>query len=341
MATFASSFGKKLLLVMDILASSGIATGLSGPLPWRGILLQLLPMPLKSNNPQLLRRNPRRSALTASPPISLVGGFLGFIVLVLCAPPSHGSALITGPWAREVAPRETGPFPYPGDFSAEFVFGWSNVPAGQAEFVLRRSGGGRYRAEFSGRTTGLARRLWQADITYQCSGLVRGLQTIDLHQIEEYRRHRIDMKATFTPEGVRRIRQRIPSPDEAYWRNFALPGLRDILGAMLFVHSQPLRPGDQIVTLCYPGDAPYLVRIKVADPELVSWQTEKIPALRLDLSIQRIETRSADRGQLRPHRRFRSGSVWLSADARRLPLRAEVSLFIGFVYAELVSWQKL
>jgi hypothetical protein len=40
---------------------------------------------------------------------------------------------------------------------------------------------------------------------------------------------------------------------------------------------------------------------------------------------------------LAPHKKFRSGRVWISDDARRLPLRAEVDVFIGSVFAELAK----
>jgi hypothetical protein len=38
-----------------------------------------------------------------------------------------------------------------------------------------------------------------------------------------------------------------------------------------------------------------------------------------------------------PHGKFRSGSVWISDDADRIPLRAEVDIFIGYVFGELES----
>jgi len=265
---------------------------------------------------------------------------LFFLAIGLLLPQtSLCASMITGPWAGELQPRSTGKFPPLENCEADFVFGWSNVAAGMAEFQFQRVGTHEYKAKFSGETTGWVRTLWQADITYETRGTMANLQPIWFRQIEKYRRYLIGIEAEFTAENVRRIRQRIPSPDKASWRSFHLPGLRDILAAMLFVRSQSLEPGEKIVTLCYPGDAPYLIHISVVGNENIRWQEKSTPAIRMDLNIQRIETRSAERGQLRPHRRFRSGSVWISNDNRRLPLRAEVSIFVGFVYAELIAWQ--
>lgn len=246
---------------------------------------------------------------------------------------------ITGPWEERLSPKQPGSFPLFGDVHAEFVFGWSNVPAGRATFTFSNPPGPNYHGRFHGMTTDFARTLWQTDIHYDTHGLKKNLQPLGFRQVEYYRSYRIEIDAEFTPENFRRIRQRIPSRDRASWRSFELPGLRDLLATMLFVHSQPLRPGDQILTLCHPGDAPYLVGVSVRNRETLVWQDRELPVIRLDIELQRIETRGAERGELRPHRRFRSGSVWISDDNRRLPLRAEVSIFIGFVYAELVSWE--
>ena len=62
-------------------------------------------------------------------------------------------------------------------------------------------------------------------------------------------------------------------------------------------------------------------------------------AIQLDLKIQRVNTKKGN--TLEPHSKFRSGKIWLSNDADRIPLRAEVDIFIGYVFAEIVDHQKL
>jgi hypothetical protein len=63
----------------------------------------------------------------------------------------------------------------------------------------------------------------------------------------------------------------------------------------------------------------------------------EVKAIRFDLRIQTIETMGPNIGRLAPHKKFRSGRVWMSDDSRRLPLKAEVDVFIGSVFAELVK----
>jgi hypothetical protein len=64
---------------------------------------------------------------------------------------------------------------------------------------------------------------------------------------------------------------------------------------------------------------------------------KKIRAIRFTIAIQTIETMGPNIGRLTPHKKFRSGRIWMSDDTRRLPLKAEVDVFVGSVFAELVE----
>jgi hypothetical protein len=121
------------------------------------------------------------------------------------------------------------------------------------------------------------------------------------------------------------------------WEFTELPGVRDLFAAMLFVRSQPLREGDHLRLVVFPDQNPYLVDLTVAGHDRLTISGKKIMATRFTLRIQMIETRGENRGRLAPHRKFHSGRIWMSDDAQRLPLRAEVDIFIGRVFAEMVS----
>ena len=121
------------------------------------------------------------------------------------------------------------------------------------------------------------------------------------------------------------------------WTFTRLPGVRDLFAAMLFVRSQPLRNGDRLRLTVFPDQNPYLVDLTVAGRDTLTILGKKTPAIRFTIGIRTIETRGPNAGRLAPHGKFRSGRVWMSDDARRLPLRAEVDVFIGSVFAELAK----
>lgn len=243
------------------------------------------------------------------------------------------------PWRKLLTPDRVGNAVPLRPFNATFVFGWSNVPAGEAKVSLRFPTGDRFAVEAEGSSAGLARRLWQLDATYEVEGNARNFVASSFQQREFYRRHRIELDAVFQNGGAKRLRQREPSPDRNKWREYAVEGMRDLAGTMLYIRSQPLRNGDRIVTLCFPGDNPYLVEIEVLGREKLEVAGEEVDSIKLALDLQRIETRGEDKGKLFPHRRFRSGTIWLADNDWRLPLRAEVRIFFGYVYGELESWE--
>jgi hypothetical protein len=270
--------------------------------------------------------------------VALLSGALGLLSIL-----SHASAQIpyaqaspTPPdWTSEIRPTEAGQAVPLQPLQLRFEFGWAEIPAGWIEVSLDFSPA-TYEVRATGASSGLARSLWKLDAEFFARGQRENFLPDKIRQTERYARHQIDLEANFSANGVRRIRQRTPSSEIAQWRSIELPGLRDLAGVMLFIRSQPLLPGDEIITLCFPGDAPYLVRLRSEGPEIIQWNQTPTPALRLQLSLQRVGTKGEEKGLLLPHRRFRQATIWLANDAQRLPLRARADLIFGYVYGELL-----
>lgn len=240
-------------------------------------------------------------------------------------------------WRKELQPERAGNFEPMPPFEAEFSFGWSNVAAASAQ-VRYQPDGNSYHLEARGATEGLARRLWRLDATHETRGRTRQWLPERMTQLEQYARHRIDIENIFEGDLVRRLRYRTPSPDPPKWKDISVDTpLRDLVATMLFVRSQPLNDGDRIGLVAFPGDSPFFVRLEVEGRDTISIAGRDIPAIRLNQIIHRIETKGEDKGRLSAHRRYRSGTIWISDDELRMPLRSEVRLFIGFVFGR-VEW---
>lgn len=240
-----------------------------------------------------------------------------------------------GGWRESLTDPAPGPFPMVRPFDAEFRFGWSEIEAARASARFRIDGG-RMAIEASGGTSGLARTLWQLDASHEAYGDLGGLRSDWFQQTERYVNRSIFTCAAFKPDGVWRFRQvSIDPPEKARWKRTPIEPIRDLFATMLFIRSQPLRDGDVVRCLTFPGDAPFLVTIKVLDRARLAVGGESRDAIKLDLDIQRVGTKGDRKDKLEPHRKFRSGRIWLSDDADRFPLRAEVDLFIGYVFAEV------
>ena len=114
--------------------------------------------------------------------------------------------------------------------------------------------------------------------------------------------------------------------------------MRHLFAGLLFIRSQPLSPGDTVRLLIYPGGSSFFVEIHSSGPRTIHLEDGPREALQLDLNIQRVNHKKDH--TLEPHSKFRSGKIWISNDAERIPLRAEVDIFIGYVFAEIVHYQQ-
>lgn len=255
-----------------------------------------------------------------------IGIFLAFVLL---------PAASRAGWLEGVQQLLPGDFrPPPDKLRARYVFGWSGIQAAAADVQLERGAGGRWNAMVRGGTTGAARKLWKLDADFTSEIAEKGWQSVYCALTENYQRYRVTETSEFRPGGVRSRRESTKEgASPGTWLNFYVPGLRDMAGALLLARSQPLNNGDNLSLAVFPGEWMYLVRLKVLGREKLRWQGEKRDVLRCALEIDWIDKDYS----LKPHKKFQRGTVWVSDDELRLPLRVEVKVFVGHVFAELVE----
>ncbi|MEX1044697.1 MAG: DUF3108 domain-containing protein, partial [Chthoniobacterales bacterium] len=242
--------------------------------------------------------------------------------------------LVAGPlqagWREEVRGLRAGAFPLLPDLTARYVFGWSGIEAAEADVTLRRGPSGIFTGTVRGGTKGAARTLYKIDADYRTEVGAGDFRSRGFTLIENYRRYRVEEKVEFPPGGARAWRETTrKGAKPPKWKNFYVPGLRDMAGAVLLARSQPLRDGDRLRLAVFPGDWMYAVTLKVERREKIAWRGQKRKAIRVALEIDRINKDYS----LTPHKKFHHGTIWVSDDALRLPLRIEVKVFVGHVFA--------
>lgn len=257
--------------------------------------------------------------------LTVAGGLWG-------PPTAHGQ---TPDWLSRISPYAPGPVPMIQPFRASMRFGWSGFEAARAEAVMT-SRGGRVEIRVTGGTTGVVRGLWKLDARHRCTFFEQGLRPDYFHQEETYSNRKITTEAVFQKDGLWRKRETVPGTG-AKWKKIRIEPIRDIISAMFYVRSQPLTPRTELSFLAFPGDSPFLVRVRVVGRETLTWKGTRRPAIKLELQLQRILLEKDEAPRLQAHGKFRKGTVWLTDDRERFPLRAEVDVFIGSVFAELES----
>jgi len=254
-------------------------------------------------------------------------------------------------WEKTLTPPAPVPFGPIDPFRATYRFGWEGVGAGGAEVEVTtgydESGIPdplRRRITGKGGPNSLIRKLWNYYADYIGEAGVDGQTPSWFHMDEEVSKGDYLSDAYFSSNGFGSgggggsflACHRFPWENKP-WTFAKLPGVRDLFASMLLVRSQPLRDGDRLRLTVFPDRSPYLVDLTVEGRDSLVMFGRKIRAIRFSVKIQSIETQGPGIGRLAPHRKFRSGRVWMSDDARRIPLRAEVDVFIGSVFAELVK----
>jgi hypothetical protein len=239
-------------------------------------------------------------------------------------------------WEGKLTPAADSPFPALAPFRAVYRFGWEGIPAGGAVVkVSKGSSPGALRIDAEGGPNPVIRRLWNYRARYAGEAGANGQVPSWFRMDEEVGRGDLLSEACFT-EGVAVSCHRFVW-EEKPLRVTRLPGVRDLFAAMLRVRSQPLHDGDRLLLTVFPDQNPYLVELRVEGREILRLGERRVPAIRFGVGIQTIATDGSGIGRLAPHKKFRSGRVWMTDDAYRLPLRAEVDVFIGSVFAELVG----
>jgi len=237
-------------------------------------------------------------------------------------------------WQATLSKEPAGSFPELRPLHAFYRFGWSGVTAATGEIHFTKPRNDRFQLEGTGRTIGFVRALWKLDVTQRAVANSQTLTPIETRQSENYRSKKIATHLTFTNSGVTRARTEGEGAGaNTTTRDFILPNLFDLHSAALYLRSQPLKQGSVYHLAVYPATNAYLATVTVTGREKISVRAGTYNAIKLDLRLKRIGKHL----ELEPHKKFRRATIWVSDDAERLILRVEAQVFVGTVFAELLS----
>ena len=227
----------------------------------------------------------------------------------------------------------------PGDFAPPppmrlvYRFGWDGIQAATADIRVTSPGKNTLQIDAKGGTSGLPRILFKLDVYQQATENASTLRPIHFFQEEKYRSETVKTSVDFEPTQVIGLKEKIPGDQLPKPNTFKFSPVFDMATALLWVRSQPLKNGDTESIVVWASNAPYLATVKVIGRDTVRIAGRDERAIKLELHIKKIDKTM----QLKEHKLFKSGRGWLSDDDKRLPLRIEANIFIGYVFAELES----
>lgn len=229
----------------------------------------------------------------------------------------------------------------PGNFTAppamhlSYRFGWSGIQAATADIHFFSPTRNTFEVDASGATSGFPRTLFRIDVYHQATENKDTLMPIHFFQEEKYRQETVKTNVNFEPDYVTGLREKIPSDRPSKPNVFKFSPVFDLTTALLWVRSQSLANGDTESLVVWASNAPYLATVTVIGRDTLKIDGQKQNAIKLDLKLKNIDKKM----QLKDHKLFKGGRGWLSDDDKRIPLRIEADIFIGYVFVELESMQ--
>ncbi len=225
--------------------------------------------------------------------------------------------------------------PLPMPYRAQYRIGWGGLTAARANLQIGRRGD-EIAMNASAATTGAARALWSLDATLRAAANGATLRPLRVDQVEDRGKKTLRQRATFIAGAVERTYGEYgPNGAElkpVEQKRYEGEALNDFLSAFLLMRSQPLENGQSRTLAVMSPAVPYLVTLTVRGREEVQLRTGPERAVRV--SVDSVSKVQPD-GTLKPNRRFRRATVWVSDDAKREILRIESDVFIGAIFLEI------
>ena len=242
-------------------------------------------------------------------------------------------------WSAQLAREAPGPQPaLPLPYRATYRIGWGGVTAARAEVALL-SGRGGETVELRGRaaTEGAARTLFPLDAKLSATADARTLRARRVEQDEERRDKWLRATVDFDEGGARRVETVTPrrtGQGEEKRKAYPWPEARDFLSTYLYLRSLEWKEGESRAVLVMSPVAPYFLRATLRGREEVATKAGRRRALRFTVEeLAKVQ----DSGALRPQRKLKSATAWISDDPARRLLRIEAKVFVGAVFLELES----
>jgi hypothetical protein len=238
-------------------------------------------------------------------------------------------------WLSRLTPLPERRTREPEPIRLEYQVSWTHLlAAGRIELRFTPPGGagaGLWQATAAARTVGAARALFPFSGHSRSVIHARTLVPARFQYRQTERGAQTAYEAEYSGTSMRvqstESRQGQSAPSRVTHR-YELPGIRDLLSAVLFLREVELSMGRTVTVLVQPTDRLYLVSLRVVGKERRKVLRQTFDTVRLDVGIRRVN----DDLSLGRYSKMRSATFWMDT-ATQLPVEMRVELPIGFVSA--------
>jgi Protein of unknown function (DUF3108) len=234
--------------------------------------------------------------------------------------------------ARElvVTPDPPGPIPFAPGETARYSVHWENaavdVSAGEITIAIQPPA---YTFVVRAETAPWVSRFFEARDLFMTRTDDRLLPQLHERDQREGPRHVTRAYAYRHDEGIVRIGRTAEQAmsDDGVSLPLA-PGSRDAIAAVFYARTLPLEPGRHFMIPVNEAGRQLAVELSVVARERITVQGREVPAIRLEPRMRRGAAL----------RRTAAATLWVSDDARKLPVALDLEAGFGRIRLELVSY---
>lgn len=246
------------------------------------------------------------------------------------ADPVHPPKVLALPPQIALPTYRPGPMPFRAGERLTYVASWLGIPAAQAQIELNRvpRDPALWIAEATIRTTKAV------DVFYKMRDYMQERfadgsfqpRAMDIRQRENHRHD--DYTVTFD-HAQELVTMRKSGPRGIQLKRFSAANPWGMMSGAALALSQPLKVGDKFVLDLFSATSRYVLSFTVTGRDRLQTALGTVEALRIEPAVVYMSD-SRMRGEAS------ATTIWISADARKLPVRIESATFIGTIRIDLV-----
>ena len=251
--------------------------------------------------------------------LTLLAGFFSF---------AGGRTLLLP--AAVQAPRQSVPYSFDGVETLLYKAHWNGIPVATAEIQgapLTVDGKAHYRVDVQAKTTSILDYIWRMRDSISSTFNVKTLQPRQFVFSQRENSRSTDTTALFDQDSSKWSvhRQRGKKIDKF---DFISNNTFDPITAVYMLRSLEFKVGDRVEFEVFGGKSRYWLTLDIVGRESINLDSGPIEAYKIIPQIKNINKEGYAQ-------RMRGAVVWVSADARKIPLRAVTSVFVGSVQLEM------
>jgi uncharacterized protein DUF3108 len=232
------------------------------------------------------------------------------------------------PVSEPAAAAVLAPIPFAPGEQIDMSIDYLSIRTGTVHMAIGQPEGSVWPVICQARTDGVATLLdirehyvtyWDADLRSSRGNDINAIEIGDRHTD----RARFDREnGTATVKVMRKGRTKASTHDVPR-------DVHDLASALLFLRMQPLAPGARYEFPVFSGTAVFVLKAEVEGQERV-----ETPAGRFDAIRVKVQLGFKDKFKTQ-----RASHVWISADARRIPVRATADFAMGSIDVQLTGYR--